>query len=390
MICSRCGRDYPPKTKFCTSCGVPLAAARPPQPRATAPETPHRKPQQAPAPARHQAAPPAPAKPAAPPVRRPEERREPSTPVCTKCGAALKPGKKFCLRCGAAAVDLASPPPSSQPAQLRLPNIAVPEGIVGQLGLPALGDMLPPPPPAAGQLFVFNFGIPRIPVGLPGRLRRRSPEPPLPPAVPPWAFQDQFAPLASQLGAIFTKAGSALRSGFAPMLARMIRAALLDKTVYREVAGSAGLQREAWTAMMLIIGVGLGTSILRLVMTMQNPLALLTFAPIVLLQIAGWLAGVWVVQAAAILWLKRKLTFRQLFRALSYASTPAVLGIIPYAGPYLALWSLVTGTAATRDVAGCDTVTAAVITGVKFVFVMMLVQLLSPTIQIPFRWISVY
>ena len=60
--CARCGTNYPPGTKFCGRCGIPIQAAAPsPAPLFTAPARPV---------------------------------------VCHNCHTSYPPGTKFCGRCG--------------------------------------------------------------------------------------------------------------------------------------------------------------------------------------------------------------------------------------------------------------------------------------------------
>ncbi len=92
MICSKCHSPIPEGSKFCESCGSPLAVAAP------------------------------------------SVQTQPTVRQCGSCGAALKPGAKFCAGCGAAvagAVATATAPrPSPRPAP------------------PASARMAPPPPSA--------------------------------------------------------------------------------------------------------------------------------------------------------------------------------------------------------------------------------------------------
>lgn len=163
------------------------------------------------------------------------------------------------------------------------------------------------------------------------------------------------------------------------MLGRMIRGALLDKTVYREVAADNSLQNEAWkVAGLIIVLSSIGFSFLSSSFTSLP--GLISMGSTAVVQLIVWLARVWIVQIAASTWLDKKATFEQLFRALAYAQSPAVLQIVPIVGQIVGLWSLVTTTAAIRDVTGCDTWNAAILSVIGIVGVMVATAFAGPIV----------
>ena len=54
--------------------------------------------------------------------------------------------------------------------------------------------------------------------------------------------------------------------------------------------------------------------------------------------------------------------FKQVFRSVTYAQSPAVFQIVPVLQVIFPLWTLVTTTAAIQDVSSKDTKTAAILT----------------------------
>jgi hypothetical protein len=144
------------------------------------------------------------------------------------------------------------------------------------------------------------------------------------------------------------------------MLVRMIRASLLDKQIYCELAGNPALDSESLqvTAIWIVLGSAGG---LFLALSMASGLSLMSLIIPCVTQAVAWLARVWVVQMTATNWLKINVPTRPLFRAMTYAQSAAALGIIPVVGPLLGLWALVPNTAAVRDVTGADTGKAVVL-----------------------------
>lgn len=175
-----------------------------------------------------------------------------------------------------------------------------------------------------------------------------KPPPPLPEAQPPWEFQRSTTGFARQ----------AVQSlGAKGMIERMIRGALLDVNVYRETAADPKLQSEAWGVMLIAIVLSsAGFLLLRL-----SPNAIMGIISIGVAQTVLWLLRVWIIQVIAAQWFKSSAGFEQLFRPLAYAQTPACLQIVPVIGQLSRLWTLVTSTAAIRDVTGGDTVKAIVL-----------------------------
>jgi hypothetical protein len=230
--------------------------------------------------------------------------------ACPACGAALKVGALFCGGCG----------------------LAVTPGATFASGDGATPDSLP-----------FAAW----------------------PKAQPWPFQERSTELARQVIAWLNQSGFSTQSEFGGMLSRMVRAALLDKDIYREAAADFRLHSEAWkVAGLVIILSSFGYLIFSLLSGLPNPMVLvMTFV----VQIIAWLARIYLVQLVCSSWLKQRLDFRELFRALSYAQSPLGLRFVPYLGQLVELWALVTTTAAIRDITGQQTTQAVILAVAGFI-----------------------
>ena len=171
--------------------------------------------------------------------------------------------------------------------------------------------------------------------------------------------------------------GLSTRSGLGPMLSRMIRASLLDKAIYREVAEDGALMGEAWKVVGLVILLSNGWWILSSLLNLSLR-GLFYLLPLALVQVIAWLTRVLVVQVVASAWLKKPASFGQFSRALSYAHSPAILGFLPVVGQIAPLWTLVTNTAAIRDVTGSDTLKAAILAFAGFAGGMLIARAVGP------------
>lgn len=183
--------------------------------------------------------------------------------MCRRCGAKLKANKGFCGSCGA--------PTSYTPSPIEVqapPSYPVQDDPAKKWEPPPAFTLAPPPPPS-GQVYTFKVsksGAARSPAATPEKVSTsgtartpsvapegRAQELPLPPSSQPWSFQDQTTNFATQIITKLNASGFSTRAGLGALLARMIRATLLDKTIYREVAADGSLQSEAWKVMGLVI-----------------------------------------------------------------------------------------------------------------------------------------
>ncbi|MCX7019421.1 MAG: YIP1 family protein [bacterium] len=201
----------------------------------------------------------------------------------------------------------------------------------------------------------------------------------LPEAPTPWPFQEKTTEWAGSV------TGSLARSGFAPdtphgsVVTRLIRAAMLDKTVYREVATDPRCEKEAWIIMAAIIGLVSFYPYLSSLGSFTSS-SMTRIASVAAIQAVAWVARVWIIQMLANMWLGSKLTFQQMFRPLAYAQAPSLLMFLPPMTTLVTVLGIATNTAAIRDVTGCNTVQAVVLSVVSVIGVMICIGLASPII----------
>jgi hypothetical protein len=139
--------------------------------------------------------------------------------------------------------------------------------------------------------------------------------------------------------------------GLTGMPARLLRATLLDKTVYREAAAAADLRIESWAICLAAISVG----VILLAMFSFSLAGIIGAAPAIAGKLLVWLTRIWAIQVAVRRLLNVPLEFEQVFRAIVYAQVPLLLNPIPYFGWLFFVWAAVTTTAAIRDISGADT-----------------------------------
>ena len=317
---------------------------------------------------------------------------------CTGCGRELRPGALFCGGCGRkTAVRKSGPPvrptPAESPEQYReiSPPPVVSREQYREISPPVSmdWDQEPPPPPPPSSGGAPAFGEPAYADAgesydevadhrVAAVARPIATDGELPPPVEPWAFRATTTDAARRIvaGAGHVGTGPINQNLFR----RVVRATFLDTAVYREVARDPGLQIESWqVALVVIVASSAGSQILTLqFFSLPQILQLVSTAAV---HIVAWLARVWVVQFAAATWLDRKLEFHPLFRALAYAQGPAALTLVPLVGPVLALWALVTSTAAVQDVIGCDTKTAVILAVIGAIGVVAAIALAGPLVR---------
>lgn len=142
---------------------------------------------------------------------------------------------------------------------------------------------------------------------------------------------------------------------YAPMLTRMVRGALADRTIYHEVAAAEPARNETWRVMAIVIGLGVVGGMIFTVRSFSTQI-FHTILYVAVLQTAAWLARAWTVKAVGGFWLKQNLDFHRVFRPLAYSMTPAAaVGLIPGLGAIISLWCLATNMFAIRDTYRCET-----------------------------------
>lgn len=240
---------------------------------------------------------------------------------------------------------------------------------------------LPPPPPPSDARVQEPAGSASKPEVKPSQVKASERvEPELPPSGEPWGFQDQLTGVAANVIGFLDQSGLSSRTGLGAMLPRMIRAVLLDKAIFREVAADASLQSDAWQVMILVILLSCSGVLISSIQHLSAS-SLYSIVPTAVLQIIAILVRIWLTQVVAASWLKTRTSFGQFFRALVYAQSPVSLQIIPVAGQFIGLWTLITSTAAIRDITGCNTKNAAILAIVSILGAMEAVSLAGPFVQ---------
>jgi hypothetical protein len=215
-------------------------------------------------------------------------------------------------------------------------------GQTGQRITPYLVTKAPPGEPAPQAMPLAGSGVAIL-----GPLRT-------------WPFQEQTTRWAAQLVALLNQKGVASGAGFGAMLARMIRASLLDKQIYRELASNPALDSEALQVTVVWIVMGSMGGLL-LALSPSSALNITALITSCIAQAVAWVVRVWTVQITAANWLKINIPTRAWFRSMTYAQSAAALGIVPVVGPLLGIWALVPNTAAARDITGTDTGKAVIL-----------------------------
>ena len=172
--------------------------------------------------------------------------------ACPHCDASLKPGQKFCTSCGRHLTATPAYPsragrrpdaipvsmnrsPSSKPA----PATNAQRATASSLPAPTT------PPPTPPPVIIYTVGPPpaqekSVPAAAPQKGNAPLPPPPI-----PWPFRENTTQLAGQIMDLVNNAGLPAGGMVGQRFDRLIRAAMLDKDVYRRVAADASLQLES-------------------------------------------------------------------------------------------------------------------------------------------------
>jgi hypothetical protein len=202
----------------------------------------------------------------------------------------------------------------------------------------------------------------------------------LPPTPTPWPFRDKTTQLAGQIMTAVNNAGVPAGGLVGARIDRLIRAALLDKEIYRKVAADAALQLETWLLLLTVVFAMTFGSVLWAIIRGQFAGFFSIFGTFIIHFIA-WLVRIWAVKVLANLWLKSPLSYQQYFRALSYAQAPAVLQFIPILGLVTVPWVLVTNATAIHDLTAAGTVKVIVLTVVGFVAMLLTGAIVGPAVR---------
>jgi hypothetical protein len=199
----------------------------------------------------------------------------------------------------------------------------------------------------------------------------------LPASPQPWEFQVTVAGYGDGLARSMGLAG---REGQMGWLEMFVRGAFLDARVYRQAAlGVNGNGGAILALAMPFIASAIGSSLVGLrFAAFLGHFALYTMILSAVIGFGATVAGLAVMSALSQSIVGWKLSLGQIFRALAYAQSPGVLGIIPFLGAVLGLWRIPTSLVAIREISGADGGKAAVLLIVGGVAMMVIALVLSP------------
>ncbi|MFH0998697.1 MAG: hypothetical protein V1844_24875 [Pseudomonadota bacterium] len=196
----------------------------------------------------------------------------------------------------------------------------------------------------------------------PGSVFVASPPPPdgngaaggLPPSPSQWGFQQKLIPI-----------GESLASGLGPnptgamkVLSLIIRATFLDPRVARQAALDENGTGEAILAILLTAVPGIVLGWLGASSFGFGILSAMISTVLMSLVSLGIMVGL--LSALSLSLLGVKLAPGQLLRALSYSQGANMLSFVPSIGRLLALWTIVSGVAAVREISGGETQKVAI------------------------------
>jgi len=306
---------------------------------------------------------------------------------CRICGTPLGKGASFCGGCGKAIVkpvpassaptsfnhkplpgaDTAVGPPPPGPATFRAPPVPGPGPVLrAPQPLPGADTAVGPPPPGPAIPVDDVFGD--------GSSNSTGAAGELPPSPPLWDFQQKLIPtgesLASGLGSNPT--------GVMKVLSRIIRATFLDPRVARQAALDENGTGEAILAILLTTVPGIVLGWLGASSFGFGIINAMISTVLMSLVSLGVMVGL--LSALSLSLLGVKLEPGQLLRALAYSQGANMLSFVPSIGRVLALWTIVTGVAAVREISGGETQKVAIFMIVGAVAAVLASMFIGPVV----------
>jgi len=320
------------------------------------------------------------------------------TKFCAVCGSPVQPGTAFCGGCGKPLPGAAAPPgpqppfvpPPPPPPSYGAPLPAHPRPApsFAPPPPPAYGAPPPvaPPPPAYSAPPPYQAAPPYQPPPQPGYyappaapLNLSPGEGGLPPSPRPWDFQVSAAGVGDNLARSMNLVGMpGMPMGWLEM---MVRGAFLDGRVYRQAALDVNGNGGAILALVTpVVASVIGSSLLSFgSMRFLGGYFAFTMVVSAVIGVFSMVAALGAMSALSQSITGWKLGFGQILRALAYAQSPGVLGIIPIIGGLLGgLWRIPTTLAAIREISGGDTGKAAILLLIGGVASVVLAMVLSP------------
>jgi len=254
---------------------------------------------------------------------------------CSVCGAALRETSRFCPGCGRpVAVSTPGPPP---------PAVAPPP--------PSTVAYLPPPPPPPGAVPAEHPAVSQAGAAAAWAFSNETDA--LPPAPSPWPLELTLAGYRDSMLAFLERSGCGRQTMHGRALQRTVRAAMLDSTVYREVAVDPSATLEALAVVAVAVAGGVvGPALLSA--TLGRGLSVSWLVQLLGIQAAALAGFAATVMALSPMLTSVRLRFLTFLRPLAYAEVPGLLSFVPMVGGLLSLWRLVTTVGALRSVLGCQ------------------------------------
>lgn len=309
---------------------------------------------------------------------------------CSDCGSKLTKGQKFCTQCGVKIEDEALAETAQRESFSESSPSFPGENPISYNSLTHETKKSPPPPPPPDKGKVFVFAGPKM---QPKSQRQKQQIEDLkkikdkravtkeggtqPPSSETYEFQDETMDASAQIISRLDRIGLSAETGFGRLLARMIRASLLNKTIYLETLADTSLNKESWQ----IIGVVIALSSLGTLTFFRSFAGIMSVISSSIVQLIAWFAWVWVVQIGSNIWFKVRLEYHQVFRPMAYAQSPGVLQIVPVVGQIVSIWRLVTSTVCIRDITSCSTFQAMALALIGFIAAMLATYAAAPIVN---------
>lgn len=259
---------------------------------------------------------------------------------CSVCGAALRDTSRFCPGCGRP-VASSVPPPSA---------IALPPPPAFAPPPPAFAPP-PPPPPVSAAPPVEHPTMAEAGAAAAWAFSNETDA--LPPAPAPWPLELSLARYREQMLAFLERSGCGRATLHGRALQRTVRAAMLDSTVYREVAVDPGATLEALAVVAVAVCGGVAGPAL-LSASLGRGISASLLVQLLAIQAAALAGFAATVMMLSPLMTGARLRFLTFIRPLAYAEVPGLLSFVPMVGGLLSLWRLVTTVGALRSVLGCE------------------------------------
>ena len=176
-------------------------------------------------------------------------------------------------------------------------------------------------------------------------------------------------------------------------LEMMVRGAFLEARVYRQAALDVNGNGAAIMAILCpFIASAIGSALLSSMFTFRlggffGAYALFSMVVGAVIGVFSLVVALFVMAALSQSIVGWKLSFGQLFRALAYAQSPGVLGIIPFLGWIFGLWRIPTSLVAIREISGADGGKSAILLIIGAVASVVLALILSPILLAGFMFL---